>query len=143
MSVFSERLTELMDAQKLSDTKLAEDLNVSRTTVLRWRTGERSPKLPKIKEIADYFGVSPTEFVEHGLLSEQIDTFWYTVKSDNLRSYCILMGDRVLIQKANKVSRDGQIALVVANKNERRLQHVNIDDEVEIIGVATELQRKL
>lgn len=68
MSVFSKRLTELMEEQKLSDTKLSEDLNVSRTTVLRWRTGERSPKLPKLNEIANYFNVSPKEFVENELL---------------------------------------------------------------------------
>lgn len=68
MSVFSDKLTELMDQQKIGDTKLAEDLKVSRTTVLRWRTGERSPKLPKLKEIAAYFNISPKEFVEDELL---------------------------------------------------------------------------
>lgn len=71
MSIFSKKLSELMEQQKLSDTKLAEDLNVSRTTVLRWRTGERSPKLPKLREIADYFNISPTEFVENELLDSE------------------------------------------------------------------------
>lgn len=68
MSIFSDKLTELMEQQKISDTKLADDLKVSRTTVLRWRTGERSPKLPKVKEIAKYFNISPREFVEEELL---------------------------------------------------------------------------
>ena len=71
MSIFSERLAELMEQQKINDTKLAEDLSVSRTTVLRWRTGERSPKLPKLKEIANYFNVSPKEFVEDELLDSE------------------------------------------------------------------------
>ncbi|MED0689926.1 LexA family transcriptional regulator [Bacillus licheniformis] len=68
MSVFSDKLSELMNRQKIGDTKLAEDLNVSRTTVLRWRTGERTPKLPKMKEVAEYFNVSPKVFVDNDLL---------------------------------------------------------------------------
>lgn len=47
MSVFSDKLSELMDKRGVSDAKLADDLNVNRTTVLRWRSGERNPKLPK------------------------------------------------------------------------------------------------
>lgn len=73
MSVFSDKLSELMDKRGVSDAKLADDLNVNRTTVLRWRSGERNPKLPKMKEIADYFGVSPKVFVENSLLSNSRD----------------------------------------------------------------------
>lgn len=68
MSVFSEKLTELMDMKDINDAELAQDLKVSRTTVLRWRTGERNPKLPKVKEIADYFNVSPKIFVDSALI---------------------------------------------------------------------------
>ncbi|MEG0471827.1 MAG: XRE family transcriptional regulator [Solibacillus sp.] len=68
MSVFSEKLTELMAMRDINDTKLAEDLKVSRTTVLRWRSGERNPKLPKVKEIAEYFNVSPKIFVDSALI---------------------------------------------------------------------------
>lgn len=70
MSIFSSKLSELMDQQKINDAQLAEKLNVSRTTIVRWRSGERSPKLGKMKEIADFFGVSPKVFVENGLLSQ-------------------------------------------------------------------------
>lgn len=70
MSIFSSKLSELMDQQKITDALLAEKLNVSRTTIVRWRSGERSPKLGKMKEIADFFGVSPKVFVENGLLSQ-------------------------------------------------------------------------
>lgn len=59
-----------MDQQKINDAQLAEKLNVSRTTVLRWRSGERSPKLGKMNEIAAFFGVSPKVFVDNNLLSQ-------------------------------------------------------------------------
>lgn len=74
MSIFSIKLSELMDQQKINDTQLAEKLNVSRTTVLRWRSGERSPKLGKMNEIAAFFGVSPKVFVDNNLLSSIKDT---------------------------------------------------------------------
>lgn len=70
MSIFSSKLSELMDQQKITDALLAEKLNVSRTTILRWRSGERSPKLGKMNEIAAFFGVSPKVFVEQNLLSQ-------------------------------------------------------------------------
>ena len=70
MSIFSSKLSELMDQQKINDAQLAEKLNISRTTVLRWRSGERSPKLGKMNEIAAFFGVSPKVFVEQNLLSQ-------------------------------------------------------------------------
>lgn len=70
MSIFSSKLSELMDQQKINDAQLAEKLNVSRTTVLRWRSGERSPKLGKMNEIAAFFGVSPKVFVDNNLLSQ-------------------------------------------------------------------------
>ncbi|MGO3650931.1 LexA family protein [Vagococcus sp.] len=69
MSVFSERLTQLMKQNDVSDNQLAEHFDVSRTTVSRWRSGERSPKMNMITPIAEYFNISPTEFVETNLLS--------------------------------------------------------------------------
>lgn len=69
MSIFSEKLTELMTKNNITDAQLAQDLNVSRTTILRWRSGERNPKLPKVKEIAEYFNVNPKVFVDTELIS--------------------------------------------------------------------------
>ncbi|MDT2011221.1 helix-turn-helix transcriptional regulator [Carnobacterium divergens] len=63
MSFFANKLTELMKSHDVSDQKLADDLNISRTTVLRWRKGERSPKLNKISEIAKYFSITPEELI--------------------------------------------------------------------------------
>lgn len=48
----------------ISDADLADKVDVNRTTVTRWRTGERSPKLEKLPEIASIFGVPATIFVD-------------------------------------------------------------------------------
>lgn len=59
-----------MNKRGIDDQRLAEVMNVSRTTVLRWRKGERSPKLNKIAEIARYFQVSPKYFLEEDVTEE-------------------------------------------------------------------------
>lgn len=64
MSAFSDRLTRLMKKYDLTDDEMAKMFSVSRTTVLRWRNGERTPKLPKLVEIASYFNVNTSDFVE-------------------------------------------------------------------------------
>lgn len=64
MEYFAKRLSELMDKRNMSDDELADKLNVSRTTILRWRKGERSPKMSKIPDIAKEFGVHPTYFID-------------------------------------------------------------------------------
>lgn len=63
MSIFSNKLSELMKSYNLSDEQLAELVDVNRTTVTRWRTGERSPKMEKLPEIAQVFKVDPRIFV--------------------------------------------------------------------------------
>ncbi|MGK9299730.1 helix-turn-helix transcriptional regulator, partial [Melissococcus plutonius] len=63
MSAFSANLSYLMDQKDISDEKLASLINVNRTTVSRWRSGDRSPKMEKLSEIAQVFNVDPRIFV--------------------------------------------------------------------------------
>lgn len=67
MSAFSDKLTQLMREHNLNDDQAAEIFGVSRTTILRWRKGERTPKLPTLAKIADYFKVNTNDFVEYDL----------------------------------------------------------------------------
>ncbi|MET1374834.1 helix-turn-helix transcriptional regulator, partial [Staphylococcus aureus] len=53
MSSFSSNLERLMNKRDMSDSELAELVDVNRTTVTRWRKGIRSPKLDKLPEIAN------------------------------------------------------------------------------------------
>lgn len=63
MSIFSDKLTYLMKRDDMSDDRLGDLVGVNRTTVSRWRTGERSPKMEKLPEIASIFKVDPRIFV--------------------------------------------------------------------------------
>lgn len=59
MSSFSSNLERLMNKRDMSDSELAELVDVNRTTVTRWRKGIRSPKLDKLPEIANVLELNP------------------------------------------------------------------------------------
>ncbi|WP_303753299.1 XRE family transcriptional regulator [Enterococcus sp. S86.2] len=63
MSIFSKELDRLMKQSDMSNEALGELVGVNRTTVSRWRSGERSPKMAKLSEIADVFNVDARIFV--------------------------------------------------------------------------------
>lgn len=52
------RLKELRKQKKISQLKLAIDLNTNQNTISRYETGEREPGLKELIKIADYFNVS-------------------------------------------------------------------------------------
>lgn len=52
------RLKELRRAKKISQLKLAIDLNTNQNTISRYETGEREPGITELIRIADYFNVS-------------------------------------------------------------------------------------
>ncbi len=52
------RIKELRRARKISQLKMALDLNTNQNTVSRYETGEREPGIAELIKIADYFDVS-------------------------------------------------------------------------------------
>ncbi len=58
------RLKELRKAKKISQLKLAMDLNMNQNTISRYETGEREPGINELIKIADYFNVSVDYLLE-------------------------------------------------------------------------------
>lgn len=52
------RLKELRKARKLSQVRLAMELNLNQNTISRYENGEREPGIAELISIADYFDVS-------------------------------------------------------------------------------------
>lgn len=52
------RLKELRTNRKISQVKLAMDLNLSQNSISRYETGEREADYDTLVAIADYFNVS-------------------------------------------------------------------------------------
>ena len=58
------RLKELRKARRITQLKLAMDLNLTQNTVSRYETGEREPGIAELVRIADYFHISVDYLVE-------------------------------------------------------------------------------
>lgn len=58
MSKLGIRLKELRKTRKLTQPQLAEKLNVGKSTVAMWETGDREPDYNMLQKIADFFNVS-------------------------------------------------------------------------------------
>ena len=58
MSDFSQRLADVRKKQKMTQSEVAEKLNVSFQAVSLWERGETTPEIEKLTEIADLYGVS-------------------------------------------------------------------------------------
>ena len=56
--MLSEKIKELRKKNGLTQERLAEELNVSRQAITKWETGEGSPDIENLKNIALYFHVS-------------------------------------------------------------------------------------
>ncbi|MBQ7671073.1 MAG: helix-turn-helix transcriptional regulator [Clostridia bacterium] len=52
------RLKEIRKRKKLTQVKVAIDLNMSQNTVSRYENGEREPGITELVKFADYYGVS-------------------------------------------------------------------------------------
>lgn len=58
MTEFGKRVCLLRTAKKMSQAKLAKELNVDKSSVSKWESGGRLPSCDMMKRIAGYFNVS-------------------------------------------------------------------------------------
>jgi len=58
MSDFSQKLVDARKKQKMTQSEVAEKLNVSFQAVSLWERGETTPEIEKLTEVADLYGVS-------------------------------------------------------------------------------------
>lgn len=58
MIIFAERLKELRKSHKVTQTVLAESLQVSQRQISYYENAQDTPSLPSLIAIADYFNVS-------------------------------------------------------------------------------------
>lgn len=57
MNYFAKNLKFLREKKNIDQQKVADDLNIPRSTYSCWETGIRTPKIEQILEIANYFNV--------------------------------------------------------------------------------------
>lgn len=59
-----EKFTKLLDETNKTAYQVSKDTGVSTATLSSWKKGEYTPKVDKLKILADYFGVSIEYFLE-------------------------------------------------------------------------------
>ncbi len=59
------KLNELMSANKLTQYKLAEILQVSPAAIYKYQQGKAEPSISKLIKLADYFGCSVDYLIDH------------------------------------------------------------------------------
>lgn len=55
----------LRDEKKLTNYQVSKLLNIPYSTLSDWKNSKYTPKLDKLKKIADYFGVDINYFLEN------------------------------------------------------------------------------
>ena len=125
MADFSERIKELRSSCGFSQQKLADMLNVSKSTVNMYERGERRPGMDQLEAIADYFNV------DMDYLSGKSDIPRKTLicrdqPHDNLDIYSA--SEKSLISKYRKLDTYGQktVNLLVDSELERCTQQAKI-----------------
>ena len=59
-----EKYVELRDSRGISDYRVSEETGITKSTFSDWKNGRSSPKIEKLKILADYFGVDINYFIE-------------------------------------------------------------------------------
>ena len=59
-----EKYVELRDSRGISDYRVSEETGITKSTFSDWKNGRSSPKIEKLKILADYFGVDINYFLE-------------------------------------------------------------------------------
>ena len=72
---FNERLLELRKKKGWSQEELGYKLDVSRQTVSKWESGQTTPELEKLRNLAKIFEISVDELIsEEDIIKEEINT---------------------------------------------------------------------
>ena len=59
-----EKFADLLEKTNKTAYQVSKDTGVSTATLSSWKKGEYTPKLDKLKVLADYFGVDINYFLE-------------------------------------------------------------------------------
>lgn len=61
----------LLLKKKITSYKVSKETGIATSTLSDWKSGRSTPKLDKLKIIADYFGVPVTYFLDDNISNVQ------------------------------------------------------------------------
>ena len=70
--IFSKNLQYYISKKGINQTEFAEDLDYPATTVSNWINAKTYPRIDKIQEMANYFGINKSDLQEEKELKERV-----------------------------------------------------------------------
>ena len=92
---FGDNLKDLREAQHITQSQLAEYLQVSRPTIAGYETKNRQPDFEKLEKIADFFQVS-IDFLISGTESANVELHMNKQIDENELEHDVIMAYRKL-----------------------------------------------
>ena len=82
-----EKYVELRDKMGISDYQVAKEAGINRSTFSDWKSGRSIPKLPKLKKIADFFGVPLDAFGDETEIDKEFTNKFIVSHSEMLKPF--------------------------------------------------------
>ena len=70
-SIFANNLNKYMRLKNVSRRDLSEALGYSYYTVTDWVNGKKYPRMDKVEQLANYFGIQKSDLIEETLTEDQ------------------------------------------------------------------------
>ena len=70
-SIFADNLNKYMRLHNVSRRDLSEALGYSYYTVTDWVNGKKYPRMDKVEQLANYFGIQKSDLIEEKLTEEK------------------------------------------------------------------------
>lgn len=141
--MFQNKLLELRKLHKLTQAKLAENLNnryetrISKSMISRWEKGLTDPQMNYVRIIADYFEVAPTVLIDDAQINDHdISPIYNQLNSDNK----VIIYDeakRLLDKQNNIINFDEKINVYSIAEESVPYSISKQQHEIEIVGAVS------
>lgn len=103
--VFAKNLSNLLARNKKTQADLVADLRLNKSTVSTWVNGTKMPRMNKIEQLANYFGVEKSDLIE-----DKADTNEQYYNDSSVSEYAQAIKDnpdlRILFDASKDMSKD-------------------------------------
>lgn len=103
--VFAKNLSNLLTRNKKTQADLVADLRLNKSTVSTWVNGTKMPRMNKIEQLANYFGVEKSDLIE-----DKSDTNEQYYNDSSVSEYAQAIKDnpdlRILFDASKDMSKD-------------------------------------
>lgn len=103
--VFAKNLSNLLARNKKTQADLVADLRLNKSTISTWVNGTKMPRMNKIEQLANYFGVEKSDLIE-----DKSDTDEQYYSDPSVSEYAQAIKDnpdlRILFDASKDMSKD-------------------------------------